>query len=126
MTEYAASLAALRAAIATRNEKVVANAKEEKLHFDEGDLQGMVDTKKCPIPGVSYHRRDNSWRVQWYEQQKEKKHWSFPLNKLKAHGMTEKEASLAALRSAIDLRARMVGLKNQSNMKMIKVVDESF
>ena len=125
MTENAASLAALRAAIATRNEKVVANAKEEKLHFDEGDLQGMVDTKKCPIPGVSYHKTMNSWQVHWSEQQKEKA-CSFPLNKLKAHGMTEKEASLAALRSAIDFRANKVGLKNQRNMKMIKVVDEGF
>ena len=38
--------------------------------------------------------------------------------------MTETEASLAILRSAIDLRARMVGLKNQSNMKMIRVILE--
>ena len=43
MTENAASLAALRAAIATRN--VVANVKEEKLHFLEGDLQGMVNRR---------------------------------------------------------------------------------
>ena len=125
MTEYAASLAALRAAIATRNEKVVANAKEEKLHFDEGDLQGMVDTKKCPIPGVIFDKTMNNWQVQWSEQQK-RKHRSFPLTKLKAHGMTEKEASLSALRSAIDFRANKVGLKNQTDMKMIKVVDESF
>ena len=125
MTEYAASLAALRAAIATRNEKVVANAKEEKLHFDEGDLQGMVDTKKCPIPGVIFDKTMNNWQVQWSEQQK-RKHRSFPLTKLKAHGMTEKEASLSALRSAIDFRANKVGLKNQRNMKIIKVVDESF
>ena len=56
MTEYAASLAALRAAIATRNEKVVTNAKEN-VHVLEGDFQAMVETKKCPIPGVCYHKR---------------------------------------------------------------------
>ena len=40
--------------------------------------------------------------------------------------MTEMEASLAALRSAIDFRANKVGVQNQTDMKMIKVVDESF
>ena len=64
MTEHAASRAALRAAIATRNEKVVANA-QEKFHFDEGGVQGMVETKKCPIPGVSFHKPSNSWQARW-------------------------------------------------------------
>ena len=38
MTEDAASLTALRAAIAKRNEKVASIVTEEKLNFDEGDL----------------------------------------------------------------------------------------
>merc|ERR1712136_700908 len=87
MTEHAVSLAALRAAIATRNEKVVANV-QQKVHFDEEDLRAMAKTKKCPIPGVSYHRGRNSWQARWCEQKKEKACY-FPVAKLEAHGMTE-------------------------------------
>ena len=46
--------------------------------------------------------------------------------KLEAHGMTETEASVAALRNAIEFRAKKIGLQNQGSMKMIKVVDASF
>merc|ERR1712135_252299 len=66
MTEYAASRAARRAAIATRNKKVVANM-QEKFHFDEEDLRTMAENKKCPIPGVSFDKPSNSWRARWQE-----------------------------------------------------------
>lgn len=63
--------------------------------------------------------------VTWREHTKQKSD-AFPVNKFEAHGMTEKEASLAALRSAVYLRARMVGLQSQNDMNMIKVVEKGF
>ena len=92
MTENSASLAALRAAITVRNEKVVANV-SEKLHFDEEELLAMVETKKCPIPGVNFRETHNSWEVSWYEQKKQKTCY-FPLKKFEAHSTTEKEGIL--------------------------------
>ena len=124
MTEHAASLAALRAAIATRNEKVVANV-QQKVHFDEGDLRAMAENKKCPIPGVHFDKPSNSWQARWYEQKKQKA-CSCPVKKFEALGMTDCEASVAALRSAIEFRAKKIGLQNQGSMKIIKVVDEGF
>ena len=121
MTEDAASLAALRTAISTRNEKVASNVKALKLDFGQGDLRAMVETKKCQIPGVSFKTRSASWRAQWYEHTKEKVRY-FPLNTFQVDGVTETEASLKALEAAIDLRTRKVGLQNHHNMKMILVV----
>ena len=122
MLENSASLAALRAAITLRNEKVVANV-SEKLHFDEEELLAVVETKKCPIPGVNFRETDNSWEVIWREQKRQKTCY-FPLKKFEAHSTTEEEAFLIALRTAIDFRARQVGLRLQRGMKMIKIIEE--
>ena len=122
MTEDAASLNALPAAIAKRNEKVASTVKEEKLQFDAGDLRTMVDTKTCQEPDVFFHH-SNSWQVQWSEQRKLIACY-FPLTKFKSHGVTETEASLQALQAAIDFRARKVGLQDQRTMKLIKVIPD--
>ena len=123
MTEDAASLTALRAAIAKRNEKVTSILSAEKHHFDEGDLQAMVETKTSQVPGVSFHHSKNAWQVQWCEQRKLMACY-FPLTKFKAHDVTETAASMAALRTAIDFRARKVGLQDQRTMKLIKVIPD--
>ena len=68
MTEDAASLTALRAAIPKRNEKVGSIQTEETLQFDQGDLRAMVSTKKSQVLGVSFQHSSNSWQVQWCEQ----------------------------------------------------------
>ena len=123
MTECAASLTALRAAIATQNEVVASRSVQAELQFDDEELRTMVETKKCKVPGVHYDKSKNRWVAQWYEQGKEQQR-NFPVKKFKADGFTEAEASLAALRAAIDLRQGKVGLQNRNRMKMISIVPE--
>ena len=124
MTDHAASLAALRAAITLRNEKVVANV-QQKVHFDDSELRAMAKTQKCPVPGVHFHQGQNSWMACWYEQKKKKKNQCyFSVKKFEAPGMTEDEASLAALRSTIVFRADKVGLHHHGRTKMIRIIEE--
>ena len=85
MTADAASLTALRAAIAKRNEKVASIVSEEKLHFDEEELQAMVDTKACQVPGVNFDHGNNRWQVQWCEHGK-RTQCHFAVMRFKAHG----------------------------------------
>ena len=123
MTECAASLTALRAAISTQNEVVGSRSVEAEVHLDDGELRPMVVAKKCKVPGVYYDKRWNRWTAQWYEQAKRQRCY-FPVKKFKVLGVTEAEASLAALRAAIDLREGKVGLQHRGRMKMIRVVPD--
>lgn len=124
MTEDTASLAALRVAIATRNDKAASNAKVEKLHFDEGDLRVMVETKKCQVPGVRFDNSRNRWLVEWREQATYMNKF-FPVKTFMVDGVTETEASFAAVQAAINFRARKFGLQNLGRMKMIRVIEEA-
>ena len=123
MTECAASLTALRAAIATQNEVVASRSVQAELQFDDEDLRTMVETKKCKVPGVHYDKAQNRWMAQWCEQGKRQQR-CFPVKKFKVDGFTEAEASLTALRAAIDLREGKVGLQHRGRMKMIRVVPD--
>ena len=123
MTECAASLTALRAAISTQNEVVASRSVQAELQFDDEELRTMVETKKCKVPGVYYDKSKNRWVAQWYEQAKQQRCY-FPVKKFKVLGVTEAEASLAALRAAIDLREGKVGLQRRNRMKMIRVVPD--
>ena len=123
MTECAASLTALRAAISTQNEVVASRSVQAELHLDDGELRTMAETKKCQVPGVRYDKALNRWKAAWFEQGKEQQRY-FPVKKFKVRGVPEAEASLAALRAAIDLRQGKVGLQNRNRMKMIRIVAE--
>ena len=48
------------------------------------------------------------------------------MKKFEAPGMKEDEATLAALRSAIDFRADKVGLHHHGRMKMIRIIEEGY
>ena len=124
MTECAASLTALRAAVATQNEVVASRSVQAKLHLDDEGLRNMVEAKKCKVPGVHFDKRWNRWLASWYEQGKKQQKCYFPVKKFKVLGVTEAEASLTALRAAIDLRESKVGLQRRSRMEMIRVVPE--
>jgi len=124
MTESAASLTALRAAIATQNEVVASRSVQEKFRFNDGDLRTMVETKKCQVPGVHYDKTNNRWVAQWYEQGKMHR-CSFSVKKFNLPGVTEEEASLTALQAAINLRESKAGVQNRGRMKMIMVVPNS-
>jgi len=131
LTEDAASLAALRAAIAARNEKVskvaFSGVRAEKTpHFDEGQLRVMAETEKCLVPGVRFEKGTQRWVAQYTDQRKRKK-FHFRVNKFMSKGMTKTDGSLAALRAAIDLRAEKAGLQNatpQHILRMIRVVPD--
>ena len=123
MTECAASLTALRAAISTQNEVVASRSVQAELHLDDGELRTMVVAKKCKVPGVHYDKVHNRWLAKWYEQGKMQQR-CFPVKKFKVLGVTEAEASLTALRAAIDLRVGKVGLQHRNRMKMIRVVPD--
>ena len=123
MTECAASLTALRAAIATQNEVVASRSVQAELQFDDEELRTMVETKKCKVPGVHFEKSRNRWVAAWYEQAKKQRCY-FPVKMFKVLGVTEAEASLTALRAAIDLREGKVGLQNRKRMKMIRVVPD--
>ena len=83
----------------------------------------MVETKKCKVPGVLFHKAQNTWVASWYEQGKMQR-CSFAVKKFKVYGVTEVEASLTALRAAINLRESKVGLQHRNRMMMIRVVPE--
>ena len=123
MTECAASLTALRAAISTQYEVVASRSVQAELLLDDEELRVMVEAKKCKVPGVHYDKSRNRWKAAWYEQGKEQQR-NFPVKKFKADGFTEAEASLTALRAAIDLRQGKVGLQNRNRMKMISIVPD--
>ena len=123
MTERAASLTALRAAIAKQNEVVASRSVQAKLHLDDGDLRTMAETKKCKVPGVFFDKAKNRWVASWCEQGRKQK-CCFPVKKCKVLGVTEVEACLTALRAAINLRESKVGLQHRNRMMMIRVVPE--
>ena len=123
MMECAASLTALRAAIATQNEVVASRSVQSKLHLDDGELGTMVEAKKCKVPGVYFEKRWNRWVAVWQEQAKQQRCY-FTIKKFKVDGFTEAEASLSALCAAIDFRESKVGVHRTNRMKMIRVVLE--
>lgn len=106
-----ASLVALHAAISFRNEKVATTlAAFRPPSFTEQQLLLMVRAKNCEVPGVSYgKRKQGRWIVQFWRQGK-RTFTTFPICTFTSQGMTKLQGSLAALRAAIALRAKEVGL----------------
>merc|ERR1712107_798762 len=129
MSEEEALLAAVRLAIEARNKQVTeffaANRTNASMPLEEKKLRRFVRNKKCNLPGIMYREDRKRWGANWMEHGKQMFCY-FPIREYQTKHVSECDASLAALRAAIDLRCRKVGpgpIKREA--LLIKVIPDA-